>query len=66
MWTCAALGMHHNDGITSQNTEGDQALFAVSLTNIFARDREIVPNCLATDEIVAVILDVSPALRFVP
>ena len=66
MWTSAALGMHHHDGITFQYTEGDQALFAVSVANIFARDREVVLNGLATGEIKAVILDVSPALRFVP
>ena len=66
MWTCAAFGMHHNDRITIQNAEGDQALFAISVANIFARDREVVPNDLATDEVEAVVLDVSPALRFVP
>lgn len=62
----AAFGMHHHDRITVQDTEGDQALFAVSVANIFARDREVVPNGLATGEIEAVILDISPALRFVP
>ena len=36
------------------------------MANIFARDREVVPNGLATGEIEAVILDISTALRFVP
>lgn len=66
MWTRAAFGMHHHDRITFQHTEGDQALFAISLANIFARDREVVPNGLAIGEIQAVVLNVSSTLCFVP
>ena len=55
-----------HDCITFQPAKGDQTPFAVSMANIFARDREVVLNGLATGEIEAMILDVSPALRFVP
>ena len=66
MRTRAALGMHHHDGVTFQYTEGDQALFAVTVANVFARDREVVPNGLATGEVEAVSFNISPALCFVP
>lgn len=66
MWAHAAFGMHHYDRITLQQPEGDQTLFAIGIANILARDREVVPNSVAVDEIEAVILDVSPAFRFVP
>ena len=49
--------MHQHDHITFQNAEGDEALFAVAMANIFARNREVVPDRLAFREIEAVILD---------
>ena len=58
--------MHRNDKVALQYAKGDQAFFSVSLAYIFTRDREVIPDRVATGEIETVIRDVLPALRFVP
>ena len=62
----SALGVDQNYDIAFEETEGHEALFAVCPSNIFTRDREVVPDCIAPVEIKAMVSDVFPALGFVP
>ena len=66
MGTSTTFGVHQHSHRAFQSPEGDQTLLAVSLTDVFTRDREVVPNGLAPDEIEPVILDIFPTLRLVP
>jgi len=49
-----------------EKTKANQALFTIVLPFVFAGHREVVPNCIASNEVKPVILDVQLALGFVP
>ena len=61
-----ALGVNHHNHIGLKKTEANQALFAIVLPLVFAGHREVVPDCIASNEVKVVILDVQLALGFVP
>ena len=66
MGTGTAFGVHQHSHGAFQYPEGDQTLLTVSLSDVFTRDREVVPNGLAPYEIEPVILDVLTTFGFVP
>lgn len=60
-----ALRIDHYNHFTHQPAETDLASFAIVLPPIFTGDSEIVPYCIAVDEVQAVVLDVLLSLGFV-
>ena len=60
------FGVNHHNYLGLQKTEANQAHFAVVLSFVFAGHCKAVPNCIASNEIKPVILDVLVALCFVP
>ena len=49
-----------------EKTKANQALFTIVLPFVFAGHREVVPDCIASNEVKPVIFDVQLALGFVP
>ncbi len=60
------LGVNHHNHICLKKTEANQALFAIVLPLVLAGHREVVPYCIASNEVKPVMLDVELALGFVP
>jgi hypothetical protein len=60
--TLRALGVNQNNHISRKNSKANQAFFAVILPFIFASYCEVVPDCIASNEIEAVLIYVEPAL----
>jgi hypothetical protein len=61
-----AFGVIQYNHICLKKTEANQALFAVDLPFVFAGHGEVVPDCIASNEVKPVIFDVQRALWFVP
>jgi hypothetical protein len=61
-----ALGVNHHDHFAGQQPEADLPGLAVVLSPIFTCDSEVIPNCVASCEVQAVVLDVLLALGFIP
>jgi hypothetical protein len=61
-----ALGVSHQNHICLKKTEANQALFTVVLPFVLAGHCEVVPDCIASNKVKPVILDVQLALWFVP
>jgi hypothetical protein len=57
-----AFGVNHHNHIGLKKTETNQALFAVVLLFVFTGYCEVAPNCIASNEVKPVILDVQLAL----
>jgi hypothetical protein len=66
MWASAALGVDHHDYLAFEQSKCHQPLLAVSAADVLAGNCEVVPDFLAPLEVEAVILEISPALGFVP
>src|SRR6266487_1357760 len=66
MYVVVALRMNQHNDFAIQKTESHQPFFTVAFTNVFAGDREIVPNGLCALEVQTVVLDVVTALGLVP
>jgi hypothetical protein len=62
----SGFGVNHHNHISLKKTKANQALFAVDLPFVFAGHSEVVPDCIASNEVKPVILDVQLALWFVP
>jgi hypothetical protein len=61
-----ALGVDHHSHICLKKTETDKVLFAIVLPFVLSGHCEVVPYCIASNEVKPVILDVQLALGFVP
>jgi len=61
-----AFGVNHHNHICFKKTEANQAFFAVVLPFVLAGHSEVVSDCIASNEVKPVILDVQLALWFVP
>ena len=61
-----SLGVNHHNHVSGQKAKADQTLLAVVLPLVLARDAEVIPNCIASDEVKSVILDVQLAFGLVP
>lgn len=66
MGSSATFGIDQNHNLAVEPPKGNPPLFTVPLPNVLARDREVVPNGLAPDEIQAVLADIGAALWLVP
>jgi hypothetical protein len=61
----ATFGVDHHDDHAPDAPEGHQALLIVAFANVFACDREAVPNLFTAYEIESTYPDVPEALPFV-
>ena len=66
VWPFRAFCVNHHNHISLKKAKANQALFTIVLPFVFAGHREVVPDCIASNEVKAVILDVQLALGFVP
>ena len=57
-----AFGVNHHNNFSAQKTETNEARLAVVLPLVLTGNSEVVPNCIASNEIEPVILDVQLAL----
>jgi len=60
------LGMHQNNYFSPEQTERDPASFAIIHTNVFARDREAVPDRICLREVEAMPAEIAATLPFAP
>lgn len=61
-----ALRVNHCNHICLKKTEANQAFIAIVLPFVFTGHGEVVPDCLSSNEVKLVILDVQLARWFVP
>jgi hypothetical protein len=61
-----AIRVNQYDHFAGQQPEADLPGLAVVLPPIFTCDSEVIPNCVASREVQAVVLDVLLALGFIP
>ena len=61
-----ALCVNHHNNICLKKTKADQAFFAIGLPLVLTGHSEVIPNCIASNEIKPMVLDVELALWFVP
>ena len=66
MRSTGALGVNQHNHFTVQNAETNQTNLAVIFPVVFARDREMIPNRITSNEIKSMILDVQLAFGFIP
>ena len=61
-----AFCVNHHNHISLKKAKANQALFTIVLPFVFAGHCEVVPDCVAPNEVKPVILDVQLTLGFVP
>ena len=61
-----AFCVNHHNHISLKKTKANQALFTIVLSFVFAGHCDVVPNCIASNEVKPVVFDVQLALGFVP
>lgn len=66
MWTLPSFDVHEHYHLSFKQPERDQALFTVGVANVFARDREVVPDGITAGKVKTVICEVLLALLLVP
>jgi len=66
VWPFRTFGVNHHNHIDLKKTEANQALLSVVLPFALSGHGEVIPNCIASNEVKPVILDVQLALWFVP
>ena len=62
MRSTGALGVNKHNHLTVQNAETNQTNLTVIFPFVFARNREMIPNRIASNEIKSMILDVQLSL----
>ena len=55
----AAIDIHQHDNRSVEEAESNHAFLTEILADVFARDREVVPNSFALGEIELVALDIA-------
>ena len=60
-----ALGVNQHNHLTVQNAEAHQTNLTVIFPFVFARNREVIPNRIASNEIKSMVLDVQFAFGFI-
>ena len=60
------LCVNHHNHSSRRKTEKHQTLYAVLLAFVFACHCEVVPDCITSNKVKPVSLDVQLALLFVP
>jgi hypothetical protein len=66
VWPFRAFCVNHHNYMGLEKTKANQALFTIVLPFVFAGHCEVVPDCIASNEVKPVLLDVQLALGFVP
>ena len=66
MRSTGAFCVNQHNHLTVQNAETHQTHLTVIFPLVFARDREVIPNRIASNEIKSMILDVQFAFGFIP
>ena len=66
MRSTGTLGVNQHNHLTVQNAETHQTNLTVIFAFVFARNREVIPNRIAPNEIKSMILDVQFAFGFIP
>jgi len=65
VWPFRTFGVNHHNHIYLKKTEATQALLSVVLPLVFSGHGEVVRNCIASNEVKPVLLDVQLAFWFV-
>ena len=65
MRSTGALGVNQHDHLTVQYAETHQTNLTVIFPFVFARNREMIPNRIASSEVKSMVLDVLSAFGFV-
>ena len=58
VWASASFGIHQDNNLTAETPKHNKPLFRIGLPDVFARNRKIVPDRLAADEVKPVSLNV--------
>ena len=66
MRSTGALGVNQHNHLTVQNAETNQTNLTVIFPFVFARNREMIPNRITSNEIKSMVLDVEFAFGFIP
>ena len=66
MRSTGALGVNQHNHLTVQDAETNQTNLTVIFPFVFARNREVIPNRIAANEIKSMILNVQFAFGFIP
>ena len=61
-----ALGVNQHNHLTVQNAETNQTHLTVIFPFVFARNGEVIPNRITSNEIKSMVLDVEFAFGFIP